>query len=388
MSGISPQPGRDGQIVAIDLVKVIAAQVIVWHHLVIYGPLARAARPHAEDLMAWLERDGRAAVYAFLVIGGFLGASALMPHPTRARGATGPGAFVAQVWGRYRRLAPTYLLALLVAMVAAAFARHAMNDADTPAAPGIDDVLAHVFLLQSLLDMPALSAGVWYVAADLLLFTLLAAIAWSGRAVASRTDAGRGAGVVAAAVVALALLGWAVCGRIEALDDWPVYFFGAYGLGVIVRWSWAEQAGSDRWAWVATALAIAAVALWSQARPQTFVAVAVALLLAGLPRWFPAEGRQPPATRWQTIARRWLKAASQRSYALFLIHYPVSLVAGALFTGWLAGQGGRAALGSGISVAAAAGLFLTWVACNLASDLLYRLVERSVARHPRTALPV
>ena len=357
MSGISPQPGRDGQIVAIDLVKVIAAQVIVWHHLVIYGPLARAARPHAEDLMAWLERDGRAAVYAFLVIGGFLGASALMPHPTRARGATGPGAFVAQVWGRYRRLAPTYLLALLVAMVAAAFARHAMNDADTPAAPGIDDVLAHVFLLQSLLDMPALSAGVWYVAADLLLFTLLAAIAWSGRAVASRTDAGRGAGVVAAAVVALALLGWAVCGRIEALDDWPVYFFGAYGLGVIVRWSWAEQAGSDRWAWVATALAIAAVALWSQARPQT-------------------------------IARRWLKAASQRSYALFLIHYPVSLVAGALFTGWLAGQGGRAALGSGISVAAAAGLFLTWVACNLASDLLYRLVERSVARHPRTALPV
>ena len=397
MSGVLVPPRSEGQLLAIDLLKVVAAQVIVWHHLVLYGPLARAARPQAEGLIDWLQRDGPAAVYAFLVIGGFLAALTLLPEPTPLRGPSGPGAYLALVWARYRRLAPPYLAALVCAIAAAAFARRGMMDPDTPAAPAAEDLLAHVFLLQSLLDVPALSAGVWYVAADLLLFSLLAAIAWAGRAAAGRVGAQRAAILVAGLVILLALSGWAIWCRIPALDDWPIYFFGAYGLGVIARWSRSERfdparfpTGQDdaaRWGWIAVMLALGAVALWPEVRPQAFVAVVVAVGLAGLPRRGRVRAPAPAAARaWFPPIRRGLQAASRRSYALFLIHYPVSLVAGTLFANWVVDQGGSAGQGS-IGVAALVGLVLTWAACLLASDLLYRFVERAGSARRRALLP-
>ncbi len=397
MSGIPTHPGSDGQIACIDLVKVVAAQLIVWHHLVLYGPLPRAARPQAESLFGWLERDGRLAVYAFLVIGGYLGASALIPHPARPRAARESGGFVAQVWARYCRLAPTYLVALGCALAAASLARRWMSDVDTPAAPALADVLAHVVLLHALLDVPALSAGVWYVAADLMLFALLAAIAWVGRIVATWIGPAPGATVIVASVVMLTLVGWGVCSRIESLDDWPIYFFGAYGLGVLARWSRLEHTepgqngddpgDGDRWTWIATLLALGAIAVWPETRPQALVAVAVAVLLAGLPRALPSPDRPAaPRRAWQRCARRWLNAASQRSYALFLIHYPVSLVAGAFFTQWLAGQGVRSSEGASVSAGALIGVVLTWGVCLVAADLLYRLVKGVRLTRTRTAV--
>ena len=397
MSGIPSHPGSDGPLASIDLVKVVAAQCIVWHHLVLYGPLSRAARPQAEGLFGWLERDGRIAVYVFLVIGGFLSASALMPHPSRSRGAGDLAALLAQIWARYRRLAPTYLVALGCALAAASFARRWMSDGDTPGVPTIADVLAHVVLLHSLLDIPALSAGVWYVAADLLLFALLAAIAWTGRLVSSWIGPGPGETVIVASVVMLTLVGWGVCSRIETLDDWPIYFFGAYGLGIVARWSRPgpldqascrdEAVDTDRWSWIATVLALGAIAVWPETRPQAFVAVAVALLLAGWPRAVPAQDGPASLPRLKRSALRWLSAASQRSYALFLIHYPVSLVAGALFAQWLGSQGPGSSAGESVSAVALAGLIVTWLACNVAAELLYRLVEglRLARRSPVVA---
>lgn len=417
--------------VTIDLIKVVAAQVIVWHHLVLYGPLARAARPQAEGLIDWLQRDGPAAVYAFLVIGGFLAASALIPEPTSTRGAASVGGLLAQVKARYLRLAPTYLVALACAVAAAAFARHRLGDPDTPAAPALEDLLAHVFLLQSLLDVPALSAGVWYVAADLLLFAMLATIAWAGRAMAARAGAQWGGvqwggATVIGLVLLLAGLGWTVWCRNPALDDWPIYFFGAYGLGVIACWSRSALADSlrlpagrgaaARWTWIAAILVLGAMALWPAIRPQTLVAVVVAMVLAGLPRrvGYPeraGHGRRAgvgvgassraTTTRWPGRMRRWIIAASQRSYALFLIHYPVSLVTGTLFANWVLGEGRqvgqRSAIGVGIGIgagtpidageAAVVGLVVTWASCLMASDLLYRLVERAGSSRGRRLVP-
>ena len=186
----------------VDLVKALAAQVIVWHHLVLYGPMARACRPWFEQLFDWLIRDGRAAVYAFLVVGGYLAAGKLLPRPGRPVVIAGAGDFLTLVIGRYRRLAPAYLVALVVAILAAALARHWMADADTPLAPGAGQLVAHVLLLQDLLGYPALSAGIWYVAIEIQLYLLLAAIAWvahaagrSRREAAGSGDLGRsGAG--------------------------------------------------------------------------------------------------------------------------------------------------------------------------------------------------
>ena len=70
----------------IDWGKAIASQLIVWHHLAHYGPLAPRVAAVWPDLMGWL--DGRAlyAVQAFLVMGGYLAARSLWPARRAARG--------------------------------------------------------------------------------------------------------------------------------------------------------------------------------------------------------------------------------------------------------------------------------------------------------------
>ncbi|HNO43383.1 MAG TPA: hypothetical protein PKJ12_12355, partial [Ottowia sp.] len=69
----------------IDWGKAIASQLIVWHHLAHYGPLAPRVAAVWPDLMGWL--DGRAlyAVQAFLVMGGYLAARSLWPRPGAPR---------------------------------------------------------------------------------------------------------------------------------------------------------------------------------------------------------------------------------------------------------------------------------------------------------------
>ena len=54
----------------IDGLKALAAQTIVIHHLVSYGPLAAAAGQAAPDLTAWFATYGRWAVQVFLVVAG------------------------------------------------------------------------------------------------------------------------------------------------------------------------------------------------------------------------------------------------------------------------------------------------------------------------------
>ena len=46
----------------IDLLRIIAAQVIVLHHLAFYGPLSDHAYPLAASPIDWLYQYGRLAV--------------------------------------------------------------------------------------------------------------------------------------------------------------------------------------------------------------------------------------------------------------------------------------------------------------------------------------
>ena len=89
------------RLASIDLLKVIAMQVIVLHHLSSYGPLAEAARVWFPDLILWLYDHGRVAVQVFLVTGGYLAARVLSPHGEPFRGR-----LLATVFNRYLRLAP------------------------------------------------------------------------------------------------------------------------------------------------------------------------------------------------------------------------------------------------------------------------------------------
>ncbi len=135
---------------AVDLVKALAAQLIVWHHFVSYGPLVKTLRPYAPALVDWLYIDARMAVQAFLVVGGFLAARSLAPQ-LDAPGPAWDGRRVATLAGRrYRRLIPPFFVALALAIVCAALARAVLADPDTPAAPTFRQVLFHLLLIHDI----------------------------------------------------------------------------------------------------------------------------------------------------------------------------------------------------------------------------------------------
>jgi peptidoglycan/LPS O-acetylase OafA/YrhL len=275
--------------------------------LLIYGPLASAMAltwPAATD---FVQQHGRLAVQVFLVASGFLAARSLWPAPDapRVRWRDWPR----RVLARYGRLLPMLLLALALAVAAAALARAWMADADTPAAPTLAQLGAHVLLLQDITGQPALSAGVWYVAIDFQLFALFALFAALARV---RTAAG----VLALAAGVLLSLAW--INRLPQADMWAPYFLGAYGMGVLA--AWGQRSG---WRAGTTALlaALTALALLIEWRWRIALAGVTALALLWQP-WASVLTR----SRLHGLMR-WLAAIS---YAVFLLHYPLSLAVNAL----------------------------------------------------------
>ena len=62
-------------LVIVDVIKVLASQLIVLHHFVSYGSMAKTVYPYATHMFDWLYNDGRMAVQAFLLLGGFFAAT-------------------------------------------------------------------------------------------------------------------------------------------------------------------------------------------------------------------------------------------------------------------------------------------------------------------------
>ncbi len=328
----------------IDALKGLACVLIVWHHLAFYGPMSDVVHTAAPALMNWLYTYGRMAVQVFLVVGGFLAASALAPQGVAV--FQRPGRLILR---RYRRLAVPLLVALAVTTLAAALVRPWLQHASVPGVPTLWQVLSHVLLLQDVVGQEALSAGIWYVAIDLQLFALAVAIFTLARA-------GRGfwpaqAGVWGVLVLAVASLG--VFNRRAGLDMTGLYFFGAYALGMLAWWA-SRSARPARWLLAMAVLSAAALAL--DFRGRLVVALAVALGLVWLQR-------SPWAARW--LQQPWLLALGQMSYSVFLIHFAVCLLVNALVSHLWPAQ----------LAANSLGLVAAFVLSLLAGAALYRWVE-------------
>lgn len=349
---VSPPPVRAP---LIDLLKVAAIQLIVWHHLAFYGPMSDVVYPWAPGLWDWLYDRGRLAVQVFLVMGGYLAAQSLQRRLQQGAAPWSAGAALGQVGRRYLRLARPYWAALLLALLAAALARALMEHPATPDAPTWAQLAAHTVLLHDVFGYDGLSAGVWYVAIDLQLYALSVALAlgatWLARGMGGR--ASRWFAAVCSLLVVLSLYGF----NLEPhLDHWAVYFFGAYGLGVL-----AHGIGRRRRRWPAVlvmtlVLTGALVMAW---RDRLVVAGVTAVALA----CWGGVLRVPALSA--AVQRHLLMPLADRSYALFLVHYPVCLAINALVTwSW-----------PDAPLINAVGLVTAWAASMLASDLMYRLVE-------------
>jgi peptidoglycan/LPS O-acetylase OafA/YrhL len=340
----------------LDAAKGLACAMIVCHHLSRYGPMPAAASSLAPGLFDWLSQNGRLAVQVFLVLAGFLAAGSLAPD-----GALRVDRPMARVFQRYGRLAMPYLAALTFSVLVAALVRPWLDDEAVPAAPGMMQLLAHGLLLQDLLGYDALSTGVWYVAIDFQLFVLaLAAIALSElmqRRGAVRRERSRW--LVVALVVALVAASLAVFNREQELDVTALYFFGSYGLGMLVFWI---GRATRRSAWrfsMLLLLLMGAAALALDWRSRIAIALVTATAVALLQH---RDGLAPAS--WPRIGEP-LVRLGRISYSLFLIHFPVLLLVSALVSRFTPA-------GPWIDLL---GLLATFALSIAAATLLYRWVE-------------
>ncbi|MBN8489412.1 MAG: acyltransferase, partial [Burkholderiales bacterium] len=248
---------------------------------------------------------------------------------------------------------------------AATLARQLGSDPDTPAAPRVSELLAHLLFLQDLLDVPSLSAGFWYVAIDMQLFALFAALVTWRRlgAPGSRLNrVARVASVLGTLTLTVASLFWI---NLDSEQDiWAPYFFGAYGLGIAACWIQAQPRRSGLL--LALAALVAAALEWAW-RDRIALAGLTALLLA----WQPGVERLARHPLHPLMA--WL---ARVSYGSFLLHYPLLLVVGTLVD----------RVWPDDAVVAALALLLTWALSLTAGWALHRWVERPHAR-PRVERP-
>ena len=339
----------------VDLGKVLASQLIVWHHLALYSPMRQVVDPLAPALFGWLADSARLAVQIFLVMAGFLAARSLMPDPARVKAQTW-SELPQRLWQRYRRLAPPCLVAIALSLVCAALARCLSDDPAIPALPTWRQLLANLLFMQDIVGEEALSAGLWYVAIDLQLYALMLLL------VAVRIALQR-AGLALTLATWLMVAGGCACSllwinRQPGQDIWAGYFFGAYGLGVLASWQGVQTPGVDR-RWLVrllvAGLAIAALGLEWRSRIALAGSVALALMLWPQGRALQRWARQPVLA--------WL---ARSSYSIFLVHYGICLLVGAVLQVWSPDSPWLNALG----------LILAWALSLCAGGLLHRHVER------------
>jgi peptidoglycan/LPS O-acetylase OafA/YrhL len=339
----------------INLLKAGAAQLIVLHHLAFYGPMADAARPLMPSIIDWLDHNGRIAVQAFLVMSGFLVAKSLSPA-----GQPGIGNPLVTIWRRYIKLAPPFIVAMLLAIGASALARTWMIHDSISAPPNLSQLAAHVFLLQSVLGYESLSAGAWYVAIDFQLYALITGLLWLGGRIAANRPTAWLMPLLVTLGVSISLLYF---NRDADFDVWAPYFFGSYGLGILAWW-----AGDPRRPFVATfALLLMMIVPTVLALGLDFrIRIAVAAIVACCLFLF---GR----TRLNTYASSgWavVNYLGKISYSIFLVHFPVCLVVNAAFTRFVPDD----------AYLQGAGVLWAWTASVAAGAVFFHCVETPLGR--------
>jgi peptidoglycan/LPS O-acetylase OafA/YrhL len=343
----------------IDLLKVIASQLIVLHHLAFYGPMSDHAAALMPGLIHWLADPSRMVVQVFLVVGGYLAALSLAPDAHLKM----PPRVGSRLFERYLRLALPLAVALFFAIAASSVARGWMDHHSIPDAPRPMQLFWHLLLAQDLVGEEALSAGIWYVAIDLQLYaalllwmTLVARCSQKSGALRQLLPWG-----VAGAVVWSAL----VVNRDPAWDVGAPYFFAANGLGVLAAW-----ARSSRAARAAFGLAMCGVilGLWLEWRDRLALASAVAVALWCWQMWRSGWAFAAGAVGARAIAV--LHHLGQISYSVFLMHFSVCLLVNAAFHAFVPADPWLQAFG----------VLLAWCASVWAGALFHRLAEAPLMR--------
>ena len=358
----------------LEAFKGLGCLLIVVHHLAFYGPMADVVAQAWPRLMAWLDAHGRLAVQVFLVCGGYLTANSLAKL-----GTLSPLQCCRLGLKRYLRLALPLLAALSLTVVVTELLRPIFNHDSLSPPPDLGQALAHVFLLQHVWGMDGLSAGVWYVAVDVQLFMSAVLLTWLAQQVQTRWPALSQRQWLEWWWYVLVAASWWWWNRHPGLDDWNLYFLGAYGLGWLAH---ASRQGHRRTLHMGALLLLCAVAWHLEPRWQVVTACSVAICLAAAPQ--SCLSGQALTVGPLRSMMGWL---SQISYSVFVVHFAVSLVVNALVSHWWPADLTANAWGMmasvGLSILAGATLhaqverpmatgrrWVFWAACFMASAVL------------------
>jgi len=288
------------------------------------------------QLMEWLYSYARQVVQVFLVVGGYLAAQSVMDKPI-----THP---LVSIVKRYLRLVPFYVLALVLISVAVAMSRNIIHAAWLPSEPNLWQFLTHALLLHDLLGFEALSSGVWYVAIDFQLYALLIVLCHL-----LQTESHKRLSLVVAVLCAASM--WQF-NRVDELDMWAIYFFAAYGLGVLAAWA-KRSSFETRVFWLTAGLAVGA--LWVEYRTRLSLALVTAVWLVIKPK---------SMVHWTPI-KRVVHRLSNSAYVLFLTHFGIIVLASAI---WNLNQ-----MSGPLTALAMTGL--AWLCCVVLGLFLHEKVE-------------
>lgn len=341
----------------IDVLRIVAFNLIVLHHVAFYGPMADHVRPVLPDTIDWLAGPARIVVQIFLVIAGFLAARSFCPQgvpeeirPLRAG------------MRRFLKLAPPFAVAMGLAVFASMLASMWMDHYSLTAFPDWQQVFAHALLLHGVFGVESLSAGAWYVAIDFQLYLLLACMMRFAAGASTTSGRRRAALHLVVAGVGASLFYF---NRDAAWDAWAVYFFGSYGFGVLAWWVVQAKDSAYRTAvMLGLIVLLGGLALEMEFRSRIALALTTALLLATVYRF--GSARSVPSTLpWPAV-----QYLGRISYAVFLVHFPVCLLVNAAFTRF----------GDASAVVQGCGMLIAWLASIAAGDAFHRWIEIPLGR--------
>jgi peptidoglycan/LPS O-acetylase OafA/YrhL len=350
----------------LDAIKAMGCLVIVLHHLSMYSPMFDRVLLLAPTEWAVLYNHGRLAVQAFLVVGGFLTAGQLLRAvPAQAQRLPRSFSVTGLLRKRFLRLATPLMAALTFTVLVTALVRPWFPHSSLSAAPTLWSMAVHMLLMQDVLGVQALSAGIWYVSIDFQLFSIaVLAVGLAGQLQRWQPQWKlRGLIVLLWFMLcAFSLLWW---NRQVNMDVEGLYFFGSYGLGMLayrVRLSRLTRKG---WGII---FVLGLFAFWLEPRLRMGLAWLLALLLAAWPQPGP-DRSAPPMMGVHSAPSRWLQRGmafvAQKAYSIFLAHFAVSLIVSAIWfhAGWQAPW---------INLL---GLVVSFSLSLFAGDVLYRQVE-------------
>jgi peptidoglycan/LPS O-acetylase OafA/YrhL len=254
---------------------------------------------------------------------------------------------------RFLRLAKPFWVAIALAVLLSWLGGKIAMHPEVSDLPGFTQLLAHAFLLHDIVEVEALSAGVWYVAIDLQLYAVLVLMAWASQKTGGLKllEPQQGLLLLAIAMTIASLL---VLNRNAEHDEWAWYFFGAYGLGVAAHW--AQREGKV----ILVSLLIAGllgIALWIEWRERLLLTGVTALLLMNSARI---------ESLVSVIVQGPVRRLGDISYSVFLIHYGIAVFASSVVI----------ALGLSSFAEMLVAFLLTWVLSVAAGWVLYWGIEK------------